>query len=208
MVPALALGPALPAARAGNSLEGALYYTSCFDQPRGLLRVDFRHDGQGVATLGHPVRVAELPGLPDGLAQLPEEGLAVGCGSQVAFVNPTTGTVRVVPAGIQDAYHVVVDASGTNVWTGNGLGFAVVPAVPPAPGAPLLFQEDSVVPEEVAWLGAHSVFFAADGLFGTLEPNDPMVPAPRSPMTAPSGDPPPARDAGVRFYRASPFRSP
>ncbi|HAB15492.1 MAG TPA: LamG domain-containing protein [Verrucomicrobiota bacterium] len=158
---------------AGTPVSGSIVYTGFFDQPRALLRSEFIYDGKSEARLGTPTLLATLPGLADGIVRLPEEGLAVGCGTEVAFVNLDSGTVQRVSAGIQDAYHIMLDASGTNVWTGNGLGLSVVPATPPGPGSKLPFQEDNVIPESVAWLGYRSVFFAADGVFGSLDPFDP-----------------------------------
>lgn len=160
----------------GRPLHGFLYYTSFFDQPRSLLKIQFAYDGRNIPTLGQPVRVAELPGLPDGLALLPEEGIAVGCGSVIAIVNPATGAVRTIPAGIQDAYHVMVDATGTNLWAGNGLGLASVPFLQPGgSGAPLPLTDTSIVPEMVAWVDSRTAFYAVDGSFGTVNQTEPST---------------------------------
>jgi hypothetical protein len=135
-----------------------LFYT--VNSPPALKVAGYAASG-GQILVGTTHLVANLPAA-DGLVFAPDGDLLVGGAKtgKVFKVNPTTGAVTSMPAGVASAFHLSLSPDHTKAWTAGLPGnLATVPLNPFGPGTPVAVHGED---QAITTLG-----FAPSGAFYT-----------------------------------------
>jgi hypothetical protein len=160
------VGGAFLAALPAQTLTKTITYTR-FLPPDNLRQVDFTYDAKmGTTAFGPPTTVASLPGA-DGVLFAPDETIIVGGqGNAVHRVLPSNGTYSTVNAGGVLSFHVMLDPSGSIVWTAGNLGsLGSVPLNPFANGTPHPLSGDDTEITHIVFANGRA-YYSASGVLG------------------------------------------
>ena len=113
-------------------LTKTITYTRFSGPPDNVKRVQFTYNaGTATVAFGPRITITSTPGA-DGVLFSPDGSLIVGGQANAVYrVDPGSGLFTAVTAGGTSAFHVMLDPSGTKVWTG-GIpgGISDVPVIP------------------------------------------------------------------------------
>ncbi|HZN37202.1 MAG TPA: hypothetical protein VFD82_00275 [Planctomycetota bacterium] len=167
----LTLAPSAPA----QILTKTLTYTRFSGPPNNVRQVLFTYNaGLGTTGFSNYTTITTTPGA-DGVLFAPDSDLIVGGQADAVHkVVIATGLFATVTAGGAQSYHVMLDTSGTIVWTAGIPGFlASVPLQPFANGTAHPLSGDDTAVTHLGFAG-NKVYYSASfpsglGNFGTID---------------------------------------
>src|SRR5262245_5985069 len=171
---ALALAVAAPA----QILTKTITYSRFGGPPDNVKQTVFTYDaGLATATFGPRISITSLPGA-DGILFSPDGSLIVGGQADAVHrVDISTGNFTTVNAGGVLSFHVMLDPSGTKVWTAGIPGFlSDVPILPNfLPATPHTIVGDDLFITHLGFVG-NQVFYSESfpsglGNFGLFDIN-------------------------------------
>lgn len=172
----LVLPGLLAAAAPSQILNKVITYTRFAGPPANVKRATLTYNA-GLATIsfGPRTTITSTPGA-DGVLFSPDGFLIVGGQTDAVHrVNPTNGSFTTVTAGGAASFHVMLDPSGTKVWTAGIPGLlADVPVLPSfLNGTAHAISGDDFVVTHIAFAGNQAFYTASFpsglGNFGTID---------------------------------------
>lgn len=169
--------PATPASPSGSSastaatLTGTIFFTSFAGCARGLsanvYKASFAYVAGSEFTVGTPQGVTCTGDSADGLIFAPDGDLLVGGkGNGLHKVDPRTGAFSTIKTPV-DAFHLMLDPSGTKVWVSGIPGQpASIPLSPGGKGAAHAFVGDDTQITSIAWDSAGRAYYTSSGAGG------------------------------------------
>lgn len=154
--------------------SGDLFFTT-YSGSTNVNKTSYSYDGVTTFTLGAVTNIASTPGA-DGIIFAPDGDLIVGGqGNAVHKVDPGTGFFTTVTAGGTASYHVMLDPTGTQVYSAGIPGsLATIPLGPFAAGTAHTLSGDDLAITTIAFDTTGKAYYTASGSsgvgnFGTID---------------------------------------